>query len=69
MKQTAALVGLAAALPLLLLAGTAQLVVLFLRGTVAGANTGDAMCIVIPSTPDTTTPGTDATVPDVKPSP
>ena len=73
MKHTAALVGITAVLPLLLLAGTAQLVVLFLRGTVAGANTGDANCFVIRTTPDTTTPGTDttvdATVPDEEPSP
>ena len=73
MKRTATLVGISAVLPLLLLAGTAQLVVLFLRGTVSGANTGDANCIVIPTTPDTTTPGTnttvDTTAPDEETSP
>ena len=62
MKRAAALVTIAAALPLLLLAGTAQLVVVFIRGAVAGANTGDANCIVIPTVPDTTTPGTDTTI-------
>ena len=41
MKRTAALVGISAVLPLLLLAGTAQLVVLFLRGTVTSVGPGD----------------------------
>ena len=62
MKRLAAVLLTTALLPLLLLGGTAQLVALFLQGAVAGANTGDANCAVIPTTPDSTTP--DATTPD-----
>jgi NlpC/P60 family/Transglycosylase-like domain len=52
MKRTAAILALASILPLFLLAGTAQIVVVFLQGTVAGANTGDANCIILPTPPD-----------------
>jgi hypothetical protein len=54
MKRTAAILALASILPLFLLSGTAQIVVVFLQGTVAGANTGDANCIVLPTPPDKT---------------
>ena len=69
MKRLAAGLLCTALLPLLLLVGTAQLVVVFLRGAVAGANTGDANCDAIPDTtapPDTTA---DTTVPADDPSP
>ena len=62
MKRLAAVLLTTALLPLLLLGGTAQLVALFLQGAVAGANTGDANCVVIPTAPESTTP--DATTPD-----
>ena len=58
MKRLAAVLLTTALLPLLLLGGTAQLVALFLQGAVAGANTGDANCVVIPTAPDSTAPGT-----------
>ena len=42
------------------------LVVVFLQGSVAGANTGDANCIVLPDTPDV--PNTSTTVEDSVPA-
>jgi NlpC/P60 family len=65
MKRALAVFVAATVLPLLLLAGTAQLVVAFLKGTVAGANTGVANCIVltdVPDVPDVPDPSTTTTV-------
>lgn len=54
MKRLAVSLTVTTMLPLLLLAGTAAMVVIFLKATVAGANTSDPNCVAIP----------DATIPD-----
>ena len=64
MKRALAVFVAATVLPLLLLAGTAQLVVVFLKGTVAGANTGDANCIVLTDIPDVSNASTTTIVED-----
>ena len=68
MKRALTVFVAATVLPLLLLAGTAQLVVVFLKGTVAGANIGDANCIVLTDTPDVSDAGTTTIVEDPAPT-
>jgi hypothetical protein len=61
MKRLALLLGIAM-IPILVLAGSAHMVVLFLDGAAAGANTGDANCVVIAEQPP------DSTVPSDNPA-
>ena len=72
MRRAAFALMLTALLPLLMAGCAAELVVIFLRGTVAGANIGDPNCLNIPEATipptDSTTPGPAATADPVGPS-
>ena len=60
MKRLAVSLTLSTMLPLLLLAATAETVVIFLKATVARANTGDPNCVAVP---DVTIPDTSSDLP------